>query len=179
MVPGEFALATPAAYVRVAAITQGSTAQDYVGFTLTGVTSGVIAQVTFATEATDEDDATFYVNYISSGASGEYSQFVEGETLESSNPNNYTASVGISGISVPTSSAPVGQGSLFTVTEGSYFVDGFVVRNDAQTITLDKYGTEPTYRVGFLVTEEFVTASEDSLPAGQCTGFFQLRCSWC
>ena len=162
VVPGEFALATPAAYVRVAAITQGSTAQDYVGFTLTGVTSGVIAQVTFATEATDEDDATFYVNYISSGASGEYSQFVEGETLESSNPNNYTASVGISGISVPTSSAPVGQGSLFTVTEGSYFVDGFVVRNDAQTITLDKYGTEPTYRVGFLVTEEFVTASEDS-----------------
>ena len=61
----------------------------------------------------------------------------------------------------PTNTEPLGQGSLFSVTEGSYFVDGFVVRNDAETITLDKYGTKPTYRVGFIVTEEFVTSSED------------------
>lgn len=162
VVPGEFAIGVPASYVRLATITQGSTVQDYVGYQIKGVTSGVIAQVNFAVEATDEDDATFYINYVSSGSTGEYNQFVEGETLESTNPNNYTASVGISTISKPTTSDPLGQGSLFTVTEGSYFVDGFIVRNDASTITLDKYGVEPTYRVGFLVTEEFVTASEDA-----------------
>ncbi len=162
VVPGEFAIAVPASYVRLSAITQGSSVQDYVGYQIKGVTSGVIAQVNFAVEATDEDDATFYVNYVSSGSTGEYSQFVEGETLESTNPNNYTAAVGISTISKPTTSEPLGQGSLFTVTEGAYFVDGFVVRNDASTIVLDKYGIQPTYRVGFLVTEEFVTASEDS-----------------
>jgi hypothetical protein len=64
VVPGEFALAVPVPYVRVSAITQGSTAQDFVGYTLTGATSGVIAQVNFATEATDEDDVTFYVSYV-------------------------------------------------------------------------------------------------------------------
>ena len=161
VVPGEFGLALPASYVRVSTITQGTKAQDYVGYNLKGVTSGVIAYVNFATEATDEDDTTFYINYVSSGATGEYSQFLEGETLESSSPNNITASVGVSTISKPVTSEPIGQGSLFSVTEGSYYVDGFVVRNDAATITLDKYGITPTYRVGFLVTEEFVTASED------------------
>ena len=99
VVPGEFGLAVPASYVRASSITQGTTAQDFVGYTLTGATSGVIAQVNFATEETDADDVTFYVNYVSSGATGEYSQFIEGETLESSNPNNYTASVGINTVS--------------------------------------------------------------------------------
>tara|TARA_R110002050_G_scaffold292587_1_gene448063 strand:- start:5453 stop:12940 length:7488 start_codon:yes stop_codon:yes gene_type:complete len=162
VVPGEFGLAVPVSYVRASTITQGTTAQDFVSYTLTGATSGVIAQVNFATEETDDDDVTFYVNYVSSGATGEYNQFLEGETLESSNPNNYTASVGINTVSKPSSSEPIGQGSLFSVTEGAYFVDGFVVRNDASTITLDKYGIKPTYRVGFLVSEGFVTSVDDA-----------------
>ena len=33
----------------------------------------------------------------------------------------------------------MGKGTLFTVTGGSYFIDGFIVRNDEQTITLNKY----------------------------------------
>ena len=162
VVPGEFSLNLPVSYVRVSSITQGSTAEEFEGFTLKGVTSGVIARVVFATASTDDDDTTFYVNYESSGNSGEYTTFVEGETLESSTPNFYTATVGISTISKPIGTAPMGQGSLFTVKPGSYFVDGFVVRNDEQTITLDKYGVEPSYRVGFVVEEDFVTSNEDS-----------------
>ena len=161
VVPGEFSLNVPVSYVRASSITQGSTAQEYVGFTLKGVTSNVIAKVNFATEATDDDDVTFYVNYESSGNGGEYSTFLEGETLESDTPNRYTATVGISTISKPITTPPLGQGSLFTVKPGSYFVDGFIVRNDEQTITLDKYGTQPNYKVGFLVTEDFVTSNED------------------
>jgi hypothetical protein len=56
----------------------------------------------------------------------------------------------------------VGQGSLFTIKEGYYYVDGTSVRCDAQTITLDKYSTNPTYAVGFVVTEEFITSAESS-----------------
>ena len=162
VVPGEYSINVPVAYVRAASITQGATAKEFVGYTLRGVTSNVTAKVNFATEATDDDDVTFYVNYESSGNGGEYSTFLEGETLESDTPNRYTASTGISTISKPVDTPPLGQGSLFTVKAGSYFVDGFIVRNDEETITLDKYSVEPTCRVGFVVTEDFVTSNEDS-----------------
>ena len=161
IVPGEFSLGVPVPYVRCSSITQGSTAEEYVGYTLKGVTSGVIARVNYSAEATEDDDATFFVTYESSGTSAEYKTFIEGETLESSTPNNYTAVVGVSTISKPIESGPLGFGSLFTVSEGSYFVDGFIVRNDAQTITLDKYSVTPTYKVGFLVTEELITSNQD------------------
>ena len=161
VVPGEFSMNLPVSYVRASSITQGSTVDEYVGYTLKGVVSGVIAKVVFATSATDDDDATFYVNYQSSGNTSEYKTFLEGETLESNTDNLYTATVGISTISKPIGTAPMGQGSLFTVKPGSYFVDGFIVRNDEQTITLDKYTTQPTYKVGFIVSEDFITSNED------------------
>ena len=129
VIPGEYSLNVPVSYVRASSITQGSTVDEYIGYTFTGVTSGVTAKVNHASPATDDDDATFFVNYESSGTTGEYTTFLEGETLESDTPNRYTATVGISTISKPIDTAPMGQGSLFTVKPGSYFVDGFIVRN--------------------------------------------------
>ena len=161
VVPGEYGVANPIPYARLATLTQGATAEDFIGYTVTGVTSGVTAFVNFALNATEDDDATFYVNYISSGATAEHETFIQGEVLESDTPNRLTATVGVDGISKPTSSSALGQGSLFTVSEGSYFINGFSVRNDADTIPLEKYNTRPTYRVGFVVTEEVVTANED------------------
>ena len=38
VVPGEFSLNLPVSYVRASSITQGSTAAEYVGYTLKGVT---------------------------------------------------------------------------------------------------------------------------------------------
>ena len=160
VVPGEFGYAQ-SSYVRVASITQGSNASDFVGYTLTGAVSGVKAFVNFATAETADDDVTFYVNYEDSGTTGEYEKFIEGEILESDTPNRLTATVGVNTISKPISSSPLGKGSLFTVKEGYYFVDGTSVRVDAQTITLDKYGIRPTFNVGFIVTEEFIASVED------------------
>ena len=169
VVPGEFAY-TVSAYIRVSSITQGSTAEEFVGYTLTGTVSGVQATVYHATPETTEDDITFYVNYQSSGTTSEYSEFIEGETLESDTPNRYTVVVGVSGVSKPLAvevmgelqeCPAVGRGTLFTVEPGSYFVDGIAVRNDKQTITLDKYTTLPSYQVGFNVAEQFITSNED------------------
>ena len=160
VVPGEFGYAK-SSYVRLSSITQGATAQDFVGSTVTGVVSGVKAKVYFATAETSTDDVTFYVNYESSGTTATQNTFIEGETLESDTVNRFTAVVGVNGISKPINISPLGQGSLFTVKEGYYYVDGSAVRCDEQTITLDKYGTFPTYAVGFLVGEEFVTSAED------------------
>ena len=161
VVSGDFTLGIPSSYVRLASLTQGATANSFVGYTLTGVTSGVKAYVNFAVEKTEDDDPTLYINYESDGNNAETPTFLEGETLESNTPDAFTATVGVNETSKPVSSPPTGLGSIFTVNEGSYFVDGFIVRNDEQTIALDKYGVKPTYKVGFVVTEEFVDSVDD------------------
>ncbi|QBP06143.1 hypothetical protein [Synechococcus phage S-B68] len=162
VVPGEFTYLGDTAYARLSSFTRGTNISDFIGYTVTGVTSGVTATVIHATEATTADDATLYVSYTSSGNTSEYTSFIEGETLESNNPNNITGIIGLNGVSKPTSSNALGYGSLFKVTEGSYFIDGTIVRNEAQTITLDKYGVTPSYKVGFLVNEEIVTSADDT-----------------
>ena len=169
VVPGEYAYRV-SAYARMAEITQGATAAEFVGYKLTGTVSGVVATVNHATPETEADDITFYVNYETSGNTSEYETFIEGETLESDTPNRYTAVVGVSGVSKPLAVYVLGQlqecpalgrGSLFTVEEGSYFVDGIAVRNDRQTIELEKYSTLPSYQVGFNVVEQFITSNDD------------------
>ena len=170
IVPGEYGIQNPVSYVRVSSITQGSTAQDFVGYTLTGVTSGVTAVVTFAVGETDDDDTTFYVDYSSSGNTSEYLSFLEGETLTSNTPNFYTATVGVTNVSRPTTTFPMGAGVLFDVQEGTFFVDGYMVRNDKQTIIVDKYSTTPNGEVGFLVNEEIINSSEDSTLLDNATG---------
>ena len=162
IIPGDYSVGIPVAYVRVSSITQGSRAADYIGYTLKGVVSGVEAVVTFAEDATDEDDITFFVNYISSGGDKVEVSFTEGETLESDTPNFFTAVVGVSETSKPINTKPMGFGSLVTVNEGSYYVNGFMVRNREQTISLDKYSTKPTCEVGFIVDEDFITSNEDT-----------------
>ena len=79
VVPGEYSYSI-AFYVRVSSITQGATAQEFIGYTLTGAVSGVKATVQYATAETADDDITFYVIYESAGTTSEYSTFIEGET---------------------------------------------------------------------------------------------------
>ena len=159
IVPGEFGYAQ-SSYVRVSSITQGATATDFVGYTLTGAVSGVKAFVNFATAETTADDITFYVSYESSGTTATDATFTEGETLESDTPNKYTANVGVTTISKPITSNAMGQGSLFTVKEGYYFIDGSSVRNSEQTITLDKYSSSLLTVLVSLVAETFIDSEE-------------------
>ena len=161
VVPGSFTFTNVTPYVRCSSITQGAKAEEFVGFRLRGVSSGVVADVDFALDRTDEDDVTFYVTYLDSGDDSETPTFFEGEILESDTPNNYTATVGLNEVSRPIVTPPIGLGSVFAIDEGYYFVNGFIVRNDSQTIAVDKYGTTPTCKIGFLVDEDFINSNED------------------
>ena len=51
----------------------------------------------------------------------------------------------------------MGYGTAVTVKEGIYFINGTVVKNDTQTIILEKYNNTPTYKVGFIVSEQLTT----------------------
>lgn len=158
--PGEFGYANPAAYVKIRSTTT-SNLQNFVGYTLTGVVSGVTAKVLHVEEATPDDAITFFVTYTSSGNTEVDAHFQEGETLTSDSIDSYSAVVGVSGVDKPIASSAMGFGSLFTVTNGSYYINGYMVRNYDQTIVVSKYTTTPTTQVGFLVTESFVTSNED------------------
>ena len=93
---------------------------------------------------------------------GESTQFLQGEVLESSDPNKLTATVGVDGTSKPLTSNAMGTGALFTVREGVYFINGMFVRNDEETIVVSKYTTRFDGKIGFDVNEEIITSSEDS-----------------
>ena len=53
-------------------------------------------------------------------------------------------------------------GSAAQVQAGTYYINGFLVTVANQTIILDKYSNTPSYRVGLLVTESFVTPTQDN-----------------
>ena len=55
----------------------------------------------------------------------------------------------------------MGYGTAVTVNEGIYFINGTLVKNDTQTIILEKYNNTPTYKVGFIVSEQLTTPEED------------------
>ena len=164
---GEFGFSNKVPYVRVSTITQGATAADFVGYDLIGQVSGVKAKVMFAyDQQKDEEgrvteDVTFQVHYEGSGTNAVQQTFREGEVVTSSNPDAYTAVVGINTVSRPLTSPPMGFGSNFTVESGTYFIDGFMVRNDKETLVIDKYNSSPTCQIGFLVLEEFTTSNDD------------------
>ena len=161
VVPGEYQLRNPISYVRLSSYTSGANIQEFVGYTLTGATSGVIAQVIYAVEANDFEDATLYVSYISSGATSESGKFVGGELLESAGVNKITGTVGIAGTSKPVTTPPLGEGALFALESGSFFIDGMIVRADAQTIVASKYNTRFDAKIGFIVEEVAVTSNDD------------------
>jgi len=53
-------------------------------------------------------------------------------------------------------------GSQASVQEGIFFVRGFFVQTETQTLILDKYTNTPSYRVGFDVTETILTPETDA-----------------
>lgn len=173
VVPGEYGIQRPAPYVRLASITNGALAEDFRGSTVTGVTSGVIAKVNYTTEKEEGkkgNDITFYITYESSGDTSEYKSFLPGETLLSDTDNLYTAEVQEKKAGFPKKKPVVGAGCLFTVEEGWFYIGSYMLRNAKQTVVVDPYGTNPTARVGFLVTETFVNASEDTQLLDNSTG---------
>ena len=55
----------------------------------------------------------------------------------------------------------MGDGVLYTANQGTYYINGFMVNNETETIIVEKYDKSPTCLVGFLVKESFITSNED------------------
>ena len=161
VLPGELIVDKQYSYVKVSSFTNNLQITDYVGKKMTGNSSGVIATVVNAAAATDTDSATLFVKYENGGTNTTSVQFSEGETITANTPGSPTAIVGITGNVKPTASNALGYGCAVTVQEGVYFINGTLVKNESETIILSKYDNSPTFKVGFIVSEQLTTAEED------------------
>ena len=132
------------------------TAAD-IGTTFTGVTSAVKGKFIQTVDATGGDPSTAYIQYISGpGTTAEGSKFAAGETI-SNGAVTYTVQ------SINTAANPAtGFGTLVSVGEGDFYTQGHFVFAEAQTLLLSKYLSEATGTIGFKITEQVVTAADDS-----------------
>ena len=149
---------------------------SFVGKTIVGQISGITAKIqkiVLPTENDDINDITLYVKYIKSDENFEFSQFSDGELL-SANENvtygNTTISAGLPFASL-ISSDSTAIGSSSSIGEGIYFIRGYFVKVNNQTIILDYYTNTPSYRVGLEITESIVNAKEDESLYDNAKGF--------
>ena len=153
VIPGQIGLDTKYYAVKLSSLGSGNTlAQFTTGTTLTGGTSGVVAEIVnrVATDGTDPD--TLYVKYNKTGTDNSAAVFSDGETLTGTNSDSVSLSCVVD---------TTATGSAASIEQGVYYINGFFVQVSQQTLILDKYTNTPSYRVGFTVTESFVTPNDD------------------
>ncbi len=138
--------------------------QSLIGKTIKGENSGVRAKVeNYITNTESErDNYTLYLKYQSS-SDDDFSteKFVDGENLVAEEDIFYGVSAIRDGSTFATTiiQNSTAIGSAVKIAAGVYFVRGFFVEVNPQTVILDQYTSNPTYRVGLLINEELAVAS--------------------
>ena len=138
--------------------------QSLIGKTIRGETSGVKAKIgNFITNTQSErDNYTLYLKYQSSSDNDFLTdKFLDGENLVAEEDIFYGVSAIRDGSTFATTiiQNSTAIGSAVKIASGVYFVRGFFVEVDPQTVILDQYGSTPSYRVGLLINEELAVAS--------------------
>ena len=154
IIPGQVSIDTSYYAVKLSSLGSDNTlAQFTTGTVLTGSTSGVTAEIvnTVATDGTDPD--TLFVKYSKTGTNNTGLVFSDGETLTGTNSDSVSLSAVVS---------TTATGSAAGIQSGVYYINGFFVQIDTSTLILDKYTNTPSYRIGFTVTESFVTSNDDA-----------------
>ena len=163
VIPGQASIQTAtqpgggADYVKLSSLYNGVAVETFLsslnGKTLVGQTSGVKATVSLTQSAENTDPTTLYLNYIISGTDTTTKTFAPNEVL--------TTDDNIYSVQIATGSDAIGKGSIATINQGVYYINGNFCLVDSQTIVLDKYTTTPTYRIGLIVNEQIVTPEAD------------------
>jgi hypothetical protein len=154
-------------------------AEELVGTKITGQTSGVSAyvdKVLFA-EDSEKGNLTLYINYLNSSTTNNATQtFSDGESLIC----NTTISSGLLGNTSISAGTPFATtiaqdstaiGSSFQIDNGVYFIRGYFVNVEKETLVLDQYTNTPNYRVGLYVKEEIINSDIDESLTDNSQGF--------
>jgi hypothetical protein len=157
VIPGQISFDNT--YYAVKLTSFNGTLSLYNSNTLTGGTSGVVADVVgfVVTDGTDPD--TLFVKYRTSGTANDAIKFIDGETITSGQTAASTAVV-----------STCSTGSAVNIDAGTYYINGFFVNVDQQTLVLEKYSNNPSYRVGLTIVENFITSTDDTDLLDNATG---------
>ena len=150
-----------------------------VGSKITGQTSGVSAVVNNFLLSSDSErgNVTLYVSYLNSSISNNStSQFLDGENLycdvniSSGLLGNNLISAG-SPFAITISSNCNSVASSFSISEGIYFIRGYFINVNSETLILDQYSNKPNYRVGLYIKEEIINSDIDEKLTDNSQGF--------
>jgi hypothetical protein len=148
------------------------TAANFLNKTIQDATRGVLAKVIATSEGViDGDPPSLFVTYLSGV------QFQDGDTIYPTDGSNFGAVVKNSttndSSTGPASTASIASGVFYVVngysqsstlnadnTYSKYSIGNFVQVNP-QTIVLDKYDSDPSYRVGLQITETIIDYVND------------------
>ena len=183
VIPGNISYNRQYYAVQLSSTYQGVPVSAYVdqlvGLKITGARSGVTAFVdkVLLAENSERGYLTLYVNYLTSNTQNNSSQtFLDGEDISC----GQTITSGLLGNSAITAGSPLATtipsgstatGSSFSVQDGVYFIRGNFVNVSAETLVLDQYGSDPSYRVGLFVNEEVINADMDETLNDNSQGF--------
>ena len=132
-----------------------------IGTEFTGATSGVKAQVIDAlADSGAGNPPTLYVKYTdtSSGTAGS-------SPIRMSNNENITNGSGVTLTTQTLTSnlnPATGKGTRASVADGDFYVEGHFVNAQSQSKIISRYTTNPDKALGFRVTQDIVTTTDDN-----------------
>jgi len=145
-----------------------------VGKKIKGDSSGVTARVQYVQLVNSEIEyPTIYVKYLDSDNNFIESTFLDGENLTCNEDivyGNTTISANTTFASLIDLNATA-IGSSVSIDDGIYFIRGYFVKVNKETIILDYYNNTPSYRIGLKIEEQIVTYKEDSSLYDNAKGF--------
>ena len=150
-------------------------ANDGKGTRVRGQTSGIVATIKNFILPPSEgvDEITIFIKYNQSGNDGESVAFPDGEVLILEEPLTYgntTLTIGETVLTL-TSEDATATGSAFGVNKGVYFLRGTFVDVPTQLIVLEPYNNQPSYRVGFEISEQIINSNDESSLYDNAKGF--------
>ncbi len=136
------------------------------GKVVKGATSNIRARINFSISSTisERGYVSFYVTYLTKADDNTTSTFAAGEILTCEEDITYSTSTIVAGTPLAQllNSNSTATGSTANIGKGVYFVRGYFVPVSEQTLILDQYTNNPSYKVGLKVEERIITADEDA-----------------
>ena len=134
------------------------------GTTVIGGTSNARGRIVASQAATTTTQPTLMFHPLSSDT------FTDGETITIEGAAT-TATVVSTGGPSGVSNA-VGNGSVVSIDSGVFFVGGFFVFNNANTIVFNAYSRAPSGRVGMQITESIKSSDDDTTLLDPASGSY-------
>lgn len=167
VIPGNSYADLASTYLRVESIDTANITPDYFeGKKIRGRTSGTQGKVRKTVGATETDPVTFYIQSVSGGNSGQV-DFTQGEVVEIVGETSITATL-------ENDAGFTGEGTLAYVNQGVYFVNGYFVLVESQSVVVDKYSNTPSAQIVLRIVESVSTSAEDETLLDNSQGSFNF-----